>query len=84
MRTEILKVPLPEDGLKTLFMLAPMGVGLRFDVFDRLIIGVEGGWRPVFSDDLDGVKVNGNPESNDWYYYGGTTISFVLGRPKKR
>lgn len=84
MRNEILKVPLPEEGLKTIFMLAPMGIGLRMDVFDRLIIGIEGGWRPVFSDDLDGVKINGNPKSNDWYYFGGTTISFVLGRPKKR
>jgi hypothetical protein len=84
LRNEILRVPLPEDGLSQVFLLAPMGAGLRFDIFERLIIGVEGGWRPVFSDDLDGIKLNGNPKSDDWYYFAGTTITFVLGRPKKR
>lgn len=82
LRNDILKVPLPEDGLQKRFLLAPVGVGLNFDIFDYLIIGVEGGWRPVFSDDLDGVKINGNPNSPDWYYFAGTTISFILGKPR--
>lgn len=77
-------VPLPEVGLHQRFLIAPMGVGLRADINEGLVIGVEAGWRPVFSDDLDGVRLNGNPESNDWYYFGGTTISFILNRPKKR
>ncbi len=84
LRNDILKVPLPEEGLQKRFLLAPIGVGINFDVFDYLIIGVEGGWRPVFSDDLDGVKVNGNPNNPDWYYFAGTTISFILGKPRHR
>lgn len=74
---------LPEEGLRNKFLLAPLGVGLRADVLERLVIGLEGGWRPVFSDDLDGVRRNGNPSKGDWYYFGGITISFILSDPKR-
>jgi hypothetical protein len=74
-----LKVPLPEEGLKNKFVLAPIGVGLRAELLDWFSLGLEGGFRPVFSDDLDGMKVNGNPNSGDWYYFAGLTISVMLG-----
>lgn len=77
-------VPLPEVGLHQKFLIAPMGIGLRADINEALVVGMEGGWRPVFSDDLDGIKLNGNPKSNDWYYFGGATLSFILNKPKKR
>ncbi len=83
-RNTFLVVPLPEVGLHQKFLIAPMGVGVRADINEALVIGVEGGWRPVFSDDLDGVRLNGNPDSNDWYYFGGATLSFILNKPKKR
>ncbi len=82
-RNENLRVPLPEDGLDNTFILLPMGAGLRADVLDRLVLGFEVGWRPVFSDDLDGIHYNGNPLKGDWYYFGGVTVSFVLGSPNK-
>lgn len=78
-----LKAPLPEDGLRKNFLLAPMGVGLRADVLDRLVVGLEGGWRPVFSDDLDGIHTNGNPKKGDWYYFAGVTVSFILSDPRR-
>lgn len=81
---ENLKVPLPEEGLSDRFLLVPMGVGLRADISEAFAIGVEAGWRPVFSDDLDGVRYNGNPESGDWYYFGGITASFIISNNKKR
>jgi hypothetical protein len=74
---------LPEEGLRKNFLLAPVGVGVRADIFDRLVIGVEGGWRPVFSDDLDGVRRNGNPDKGDWYYFAGVTVSFIMSDPKR-
>ncbi len=82
-RNESLKVPLPEEGLSNKFVLIPMGAGLRADITERLVLGVEGGFRPVFSDDLDGIRYNGNPNKGDWYYFGGLTVSFVLGYPNK-
>ena len=66
------------------FLLAPVGVGLRADIRDHLVIGIEGGLRPVFSDKLDGIENNANPESGDWYYFAGVTISFVMNRRGKR
>lgn len=77
-RDDLLVVPIPEEGLKSTFLLAPVGGGLRLDFYERFIVGVEGGFRPVFSDDIDGVSKNGNPKSNDWYYFFGATISYVL------
>lgn len=74
-----LKVPLPEEGLKNKFILAPIGAGIRTEVTDWLALGIEGGVRPVFSDDLDGMKINGNPDSGDWYYFAGLTLSVMLG-----
>ncbi len=80
-RDDFLKTPLPEEGLKTTFLLAPVGGGIRIDFYERFIFGLEGGFRPVFSDDIDGVSINGNPKRNDWYYFFGATASFVLTGP---
>lgn len=84
MRSIFLKTPLPEQGLSNRFVLVPVGGGIRFDVMEQLVIGVEGGIRPVFSDDLDGVHINGNPKQGDWYYYGGVTISIILNNGGKK
>lgn len=75
-----LKVPIPEEGLKNRFVLAPVSLGVRAELLEWLVVGGELGFRPVFSDDLDGVKVNADPTDNDWYYFGGITISVILGR----
>lgn len=77
-RDKFLITPLPETGLKSRFLLAPVGGGIRIDFYERFIFGLEGGFRPVFSDDIDGVSVNGNPNQNDWYYFFGATVSYVL------
>jgi hypothetical protein len=64
---------------KNRLLLAPIGLGLRADLFDLMSIGAEAGMRPVFSDKLDGVSVNANPKSGDWYYFAGVTLSFLIG-----
>ena len=78
-RNEFLKIPLPEEDLRTRFLLAPFGFGLRADVNEYFLVGFDGGFRPVFSDDLDGMKINGNPTKDDWYYFFGLTFSVILG-----
>lgn len=77
-RNDYLRVPFPEDGLSNRFLLAPMGVGFKADLFERFSFGFDLGWRPVFSDDLDGVHYNGNPDKGDWYYFLGITASFIV------
>ncbi len=79
-----IKEPFPEQGLsKKNFLTVPFGFGMRFDYFERFTFGLEIGWRPAFSDDLDGVSVNGNPELNDWYHFFGLTASYFINQPWK-
>lgn len=73
-----LKSPLPEPDLKKSLVVFPVGLGVKFDFLDRILLGLEMGWRPTFSDHLDGVKINGNPDKNDWYIFGGVTASYIL------
>jgi hypothetical protein len=82
-RETYLKVPFPEPGLPSQFFMVPTGVGLRTNFFEKVIIGGEVGWRPVFSDAIDGIKQNANPNKGDWYYFGGITISFLLSNPER-
>ncbi len=83
-RKLFLVAPMPEVGSRQQFLIAPMGVGISTELNEGLVLGGELGWRPVFSDNLDGVRLNGNPDNNDWYYYGGATLSFILNTQKKR
>jgi len=77
-RNEYLRVPFPEDGLRSRFILAPMGAGFKVNILERFCLGADLGWRPVFSDDLDGVHYNGSPKYSDWYYFLGLTASFIV------
>jgi Domain of unknown function (DUF6089) len=83
LRKEHLKVPLPEEDLDDRLWVLPAGFGLRIDLPAHIVVGLEFGGRPIFSDDLDGIRLNGNPDKGDWYYFAGATVAFVLG-PRRR
>ncbi len=57
----------------------PMGVGVKFDLSEKAVLGIEGGVRPPITDYLDGVSVAGNSDKDDWYGFGGLTLTFRLG-----
>jgi OmpA-OmpF porin, OOP family len=76
-------VAFPEPGLKSRYLTTPGGFGLKLFLSDRLNGGGEIGWRPVYSDYLDGIKRNGNPKRGDWYYFVGLSLSYVLNDPNK-
>ncbi|MFZ4634451.1 MAG: DUF6089 family protein [Saprospiraceae bacterium] len=79
-----IREPFPEEGVtKRTFFTMPVGFGLRVDQLERFTFGAEFGWRPVFSDKLDGVSINGNPDENDWYYFFGLTASYFINQPWK-
>lgn len=83
-RSKWLLVPFPEDGKTSRqFTTVPFGFGMRFDYLERFSFGAELGWRPVFSDLLDGVSINGNPKQKDWYYFFGLTASYFINQPWK-
>ncbi len=57
----------------------PLGFGLKFDLSEKAILGLEAGFRPPLTDYLDGISVAANPDKNDWYGFGGATLTFRLG-----
>ena len=58
----------------------PFGLGAKINLNKSLFLGIEWGARPVFSDLLDGISLSGNPDENDWYAFGGTTISYRFNK----
>ncbi|MEI6409178.1 MAG: DUF6089 family protein [Bacteroidota bacterium] len=78
------KTPFPEGNRsKHLFLSTPIGIGVHVNINARVTVGFETGWRPVYSDKLDGISINANPKENDWYYFGGVTVSYYFGIPWK-
>ena len=70
--------PFPEQGAKNVFLSIPLGLGMKFQVAEFLSIGIEWGGRATFSDYVDGVSKNGNPNKNDWYMFGGLTLTYCF------
>ncbi|MCB0526731.1 MAG: outer membrane beta-barrel protein [Lewinellaceae bacterium] len=74
---------LPENGKRrTKALTIPFGAGIRRQINEILVLGGEGCWRPVLSDDLDGVSLNGNPKRRDWFFSLQLSASVVLAKKK--
>ena len=69
----------PEEDDQSAFITVPIGGGLRYSIASGISVGVEANWRPTFSDVLDGVSVNGNPDAMDWFWTFGGYVSFTFG-----
>ena len=54
----------------------PFGLGLKFNQSEHFNIGLEFSARTAFTDYIDGVSQSGNPENDDWYFFGGVSVSF--------
>lgn len=72
------KVQFPEPDDASAFITLPITLGMRFDVGEYLILSAEFGLRATFSDYLDGVSQNGNPEANDHYFMGGVSVLYLI------
>lgn len=64
----------------TAHFMVPFGAGLKYDLSEKLTLGLEFSVRAPFSDYLDGISESANPEKNDWYYIGGVTASYHFGK----
>jgi len=67
----------------------PMTLGIKFNLDERWVLGLEFGARYTFVDDIDGSKPKnddyrhlqfGNINSNDWYVFTGFTLTYTFGR----
>lgn len=73
-----LEDPFPELGDRDNFFSLPIIGGLRWNVAPNTIINFEMGSRMIFSDYLDGVSINGNPNRNDWYIISAVGVSYYF------
>jgi len=77
--TEENNMNFPEKEDTDNFIVVPLGVGLRYEMVEFLTLGFELGARATFSDYIDNVSINANPDKNDWYLFGGFTLGYVFG-----
>ena len=70
--------PFPEEGAKSIVPAFPMGLGVKIQFGEAISVGLDWGTRLTFSDYLDGVSKNGNPKKNDWYMFGGITLTYCF------
>lgn len=77
------------DGERSGGLAIPMTVGVKFNVANNWVVGIESGVRYTFADDLDGSNPKsskyqqyrfGNLNSNDWYVFTGLTLTYTFGR----
>ena len=71
--------PFPEDGATSVVPAFPMGLGIKIQFRETISLGIDWGTRLTFSDYLDGVSKTGNPKKNDWYMFGGLTLTYSFG-----
>ncbi len=50
------------------------GLGVKYDVNDLWVVGVEAGIRYGFTDYLDGISIAGNMDKRDWYSFAGISL----------
>ncbi len=64
------------DSPYSLFrVVIPAGVGVKFQLGEAWVLGLEATARYPFTDHLDGISFSGNPKKNDWYALMGITAA---------
>jgi Domain of unknown function (DUF6089) len=64
----------------------PMIVGVKSNIFEHFVLGIEVGARYTFTDNIDGSNPSynneelkfGNVNSNDWYVFTGLTLTYTF------
>lgn len=72
-----------EENTNGVRFVAPIGGGVKVDLSKKVRLGAEVGFRPTFNDFLDGTSAAGNPDRNDWYWFGGLVLTFTLADDNK-
>lgn len=68
----------PEEEFGSAFGFI-IGGGIKQHLSEKFALGLELSYRPVFSDLLDGVSKNANPDNVDTYIWLGLTATYQLG-----
>lgn len=67
-----------EPDNRSVFFSVPVAAGIRYVMTEKLTLNLEYGQRATFSDYLDSVSRNGNPDHKDWYMFFGFGLTYSL------
>ncbi len=70
-----------ENTTKTNFQI-PLGIGVKFDISEKVYLSLEGSARIPLTDYLDGISESADPEDNDAYQFFGLNLGVRLGKCK--
>lgn len=75
-----IREPFPEANDEATFVSLPGGAGFKFYFAksNQVRVDLHGGLRYVLSDYFDGVSLNGQPDTNDWYIFMGMNIVYHI------
>lgn len=68
-----------EGPIQKVHFMVPLGGGIRYEFHPYWALTAEVGTRNPFSDQIDGNSKTRNPDSKDWYFYSGITLSYAIG-----
>jgi opacity protein-like surface antigen len=74
------QLSLVEADDKDLFLVFPIGLGIKGELSPRFKIGVEFGARATFSDYIDDIVTV--TKANDWYWYAGVNVSIIIHKER--
>ena len=66
----------------------PFGLGIKYNIFERLTLGLQWSYQKTFSDQIDGViniqDANNTPviHNDDWYSFCGVFLTYKLFKDK--
>lgn len=66
-------------NLKKMGVVLPFGVGVKYNLAERVALGLEGGYRLSTSDYLDGISLAANPGRKDGYFLANVWASYRFG-----
>jgi len=76
--TSIARIDADRDSdFGTTAFTIPIGAGVKYDITEKIIGGLEFGIRIPFTDYLDGVSIAANPDRDDWYWFAGATVAQI-------
>jgi hypothetical protein len=69
-----------QKRLQHIIPFVPVGLGIRYEISDRLAMNAETGYRFVFTDYLDGFSYSANPKKDDHYHSSAAGVIYKLGK----
>jgi OmpA-OmpF porin, OOP family len=63
-------------GIKNGHVVMPLGLGVKYDLSENWVLGLETGLRIIFDDYIDGVSASANPRKGDTYSLTALTATY--------